>query len=163
MQTNRKSEWARCAAAIRKKLKRNGIKASVTSKAYSGGTSVHVEIKQDILPGTLDAIKSHCNQYVYGTFDGMSYNYDNKRADLPQVRHLFVNVEYSPEIYERAYQWLHAFYGGYEDLQGSFEDNKHNHVNGESIQREVENILYTYGRFSVNQSFWTNEKQHIRA
>lgn len=98
------SEAAQAAAAIRKELKKNGIKASVKSSSYAGGTSVSVEINEDVLPATRREIELFCDQYQCGHFDGMSdiYEYSNRREGLPQAKYVLVAFNYSDEIKKAA-------------------------------------------------------------
>lgn len=107
-----KSNHAAAAAAIRAELKRHGIKASVRSESYSGGSSITVDLQQDLSPAAVAEIKGFCNQYVRGSFDGMTdcYHYDNTRQDLPQVSYVFVNMDYSEEAKQAARDYVAARY-----------------------------------------------------
>ena len=91
-----KTEVAKCAARIRKQLKDNGVKASVTSKNYSMGDSVNVKIKEIIDPKVLNQIKDDFAIYQYGKFDGMQDLYENTnvRAEHPQTKYLFIEYDY---------------------------------------------------------------------
>lgn len=91
------SNHAAAAKMIRAELKKNGIKARVRASSASMTSSVNVDILQDILPATRDAIEAFANRFQYGHFDGMTdcYEYSNNRDDLPQVRFVFVSVDYS--------------------------------------------------------------------
>lgn len=82
------------AKLIRAEIKKRGIKASVRSKSYAGGESITVRIETDMTPAAREAIEAFCSQFQAGHFDGMtdSYDYSNRRSDLPQVRHVFVEV-----------------------------------------------------------------------
>ena len=106
--TKQISDHAAAAKMIRAELKKNGIKASVTASAYSMGNSVTVEINQDILPATKAAVVAFAERFQMGNFDGRddSYNYDNRNDDLPQVKFVFVNVNYSDEIKAAAAEYL---------------------------------------------------------
>lgn len=101
---NTKSNHAAAAQMIRAELKKHGIKATVKSDCYSGGNSVRVRIQQDVCPATRKAVTDFAEQFQYGHFDGMtdSYEYSNRRRDLPQVRFVFVEVDYSDEIIQAA-------------------------------------------------------------
>jgi hypothetical protein len=102
------SNYALAAAAIRAELKRHNIPASVTSNGYSGGSSVRVRIKKDILPATLKEIEMFCDHYVYGHFNGMddSYIYSNVKDDLPKTRYVFVEIDYSEAIKAEAIAYV---------------------------------------------------------
>lgn len=95
---------AAAAKLIRAELKKHGIKASVTSDCYSGGNSVRVRILQDVTPATRKEVAAFAEQFQRGHFDGMtdSYEYSNRRDDIPQVQFVFVEVDYSDELIEAA-------------------------------------------------------------
>ena len=105
-----KTEAARASAAIRKNLRKNGIKARVTSKSYSGGDSVNVTLPDDLLPAAVDEITKYCDQYQAGHFDGMTdiYERSNSRSDIPQVSYVFVDASFSDELIESAQAYIEA-------------------------------------------------------
>jgi hypothetical protein len=98
-----KSTQAQVAQIIRKWLKANykGIKFTVRSDSGSMTTSVSVSMN-NVDPKTHDEISSYINQFQYGSFDGMtdSYNYDNRREDIPQVRWVSSNNNFDDEYLE---------------------------------------------------------------
>jgi hypothetical protein len=102
------SNYALAAAAIRAELKRHNIPASVTSSGYSGGSSVRVRIKKDILPATRREIEAFCDKYVYGHFNGYddSYVYSGAKDDLPKTYYVFVEVDYSEAIKAEAVAYV---------------------------------------------------------
>lgn len=92
------SSQAQAAKAIRAELKVafKGVKFSVTSESYSMGDSVSVSWTNGPSRAEVDAIT---DKYQEGHFNGMidSYEYSNKRADIPQV--MFVHTtRYTKEI-----------------------------------------------------------------
>ena len=97
--TKQLSDHAAAAKAIRTGLKDNGIKASVKAETGSMTSSVRVTILEDIHPKTLKAVKTYCDQFEMGHFNGMEdiYEYSNTQ-DFPQVKFVFISVEYSDEI-----------------------------------------------------------------
>lgn len=97
--TKQISEHAAAAKAIRTELKANGINARVRASTGSMTSSVNVDIEQDLTPAAIEEIKTFCNRYQMGHFDGMTdmYEYSN-RQDLPQVKFVFVSVKYSEEL-----------------------------------------------------------------
>lgn len=111
--TKQISDHAAAAKMIRAELKRHAIKGSVRSESYAGGSAVRVEIQQDVLPATRAAIEAFANQFQFGNFDGStdSYDYSNTRDDIPQVKFVFVSVNYSDDIKAEA----RAFLGDTED------------------------------------------------
>lgn len=108
-----KSTHATAAQAIRKELKKHGINASVRSDSYSMGSSVRVRIQQDITPAAKKEIEAFCNQFQYGHFDGMTdcYEYSNRNDSLPQVKFVFVEVDYSDEIKQAAKDYISRISG----------------------------------------------------
>jgi hypothetical protein len=105
-----RTEAAQASAAIRKQLRKNGIKARVTSKTYSGGDSVRVTLPDDLLPAAVDEITTYCDQYQQGHFDGMFDIYENTnyRSDIPQVKFVFVDASFSDELVESAEQYVES-------------------------------------------------------
>lgn len=118
-----KTQSALAAALIRKELKAAGIKASVTSKNYSGGDSVDVTMV-DQTPDARKLAETICNKYQYGHFDGMNdiYEYSNTRKDIPQTKYLFVRNEMSEDMKQRVYDHLRAGWGGGEALPALYND-----------------------------------------
>lgn len=96
------STRAAAAKAIRNELKKNGIKARVTCKSYSGGDSVRVSVSNQA-PWVMAKINDFCNQYQMGHFNGMEdiYEYSNT-SDLPQVKFVFVDNNFSDEVKNEA-------------------------------------------------------------
>lgn len=94
---------AAAAKIIRKELKNNGIQGKVRSSSYSGGSSIHVTLI-DPLPATLKAVREFASDFQYGSFNGMEdiYEYTNSRKDIPQVKFVFVDAEYSDDLLEAA-------------------------------------------------------------
>ena len=121
--TRRTTTAALAARQIRKMLKQHGVKASVKSSNYAGGNSIRVTLF-DAPPWTVDAVKAATAKYEYGTFDGMtdSYNYDNRRDDIPQVKYLFVEVEFTDERRQSVWEWLRANYAEWADAPESLEE-----------------------------------------
>lgn len=103
--------WAAAAAMIRAELKKHGIKGTVRSRAYAGGTSVDVSL-DNALPATAKKVSAFVNQFEYGTFDGMtdSYSYDNPRDDLPQVKYAFVDNVIPADVRASAWEYAKNFF-----------------------------------------------------
>lgn len=156
-----KSEQAQAAAMIRKHLKAHGIKARVTSASGSMTSSVNVTIKDDVLPATRKAIENYCNQFQYGHFDGMQdlYEYSNSRDDIPQVKYVMINTDYSDEIRQEVYEYLCANFADFSDLSGNYADNINAAAGREWVSTWVHRVLMG----SLNCDFWTSRKPRIRA
>lgn len=105
-----KSTAAIVAAAIRKEIRKHGIKCSVTSDNYAGGHSVRVKLN-DELPATVQLIKEFTSQFVSGHFDGMTdcYVYNPDRTG-PTVDYVFVENEVSAEMQEKAKAFVNSYY-----------------------------------------------------
>jgi len=93
-----RSAPAQAAAAIRKELKKNGIVARVTSKIYSMGSNVDVEVT-DQTPAAIKQIQAFCDAYAWD---------NNKGSDLPQARFVFVNNNKSDEMRADLVQYIGA-------------------------------------------------------
>lgn len=142
--TKKLSDHAAAAKIIRAELKRHGIKAQVRARSYAGGSSVDVNLLEDVLPATLREIKAFVSRFQYGHFDGMtdSYEYSNRSEDLPQVRFAFVNPHYSDELRADAEAYVR-------EIQGIAEY---------EVGRYVSLVLAgTWG------DFWTSRKPRARA
>jgi len=155
------STAAQAASMIRKHLKANGIACTVKSENYAGGNSVNVWIA-DPLPATRAQIELYLAQFEYGSFDGMtdSYNYDNRRDDIPQVRFVFLNSEYSDEMRQACWEWLVSYYGfenapaGYR-AAGSYQTSQGMYSYGDML---IANELATGWR-----GFWFTQKKRLAA
>lgn len=137
------SNHAAAAKMIRTEIKKNGIKARVTATSYSGGSSVDVTILQDVLPATLKAITAFADRFQYGHFDGMTdcYEYSNRDENVPQVKFVFVRVEYSEELRTAASDYV-ASIGGISEFE-----------------RDRYQNLVIAGKWG---DFWTSRKPTIR-
>lgn len=107
------SSHAEAAKMIRAEMKARGFKGSVRSQSYAGGNSVRVEIQQNISPAQLKEFEAFAHRFQYGHFNGMndSYEYSNRVEGLPQVRFVFVSVEYSPEIKQEVKAYIAGISG----------------------------------------------------
>lgn len=155
------TEAAKVAAQIRKHLKANGVPCKVSSSNYSGGNSVRV-LLFDPLPATRQQVEAYTAKFEYGTFNGMddSYNYDNVRDDIPQVRFLFVNAEYSDDMRQACWEWLITYYN-FENAPASFR---------EASNYRCEIGMFTYGDMLIwnelatgSRGFWFTKKKRLAA
>jgi len=139
----RTSSHAAAAAAIRAELKKHGIAGRVTSSVYAGGSSIRVRLG-DVLPATRKAVEEFANRYQYGHFDGMTdcYEYSNKSDTLPQVKFVFVEVDYTDETRAAARAYVEARFGST--------------CNHDSLTWQVLNG-------SHECDFWTARKPRVRA
>lgn len=91
-----KTEAALTAKAIRTELKKAfpGIKFTVKSETYSGGDNVNISYTDGVKAEKIEKI---VKKYQMGKFNGMEDYYDmtNRRADIPQVKYVFVNRDMS--------------------------------------------------------------------
>ena len=148
-----KSEHARAAAAIRKLIKTHGLKATVRGSSYSMGSSVHATV---INPSKeqYQAIAKEAGQYQYGHFDGMIDMYENTncRDDIPQVKHVIIQTEYTPELRQRAWDIVRSGLSGMKDAPADENDSwRFNHPDtGQSgVQLINEVINGGFGEFRI--------------
>lgn len=87
------------------------VKFSVTSD-YN---SVRVSWTNGVTVAMVDEITS---KYKMGHFDGMtdSYEYTNRRHDIPQVSYVFLTRDISEDIYEAKFAEYKAYYAAWENL-----------------------------------------------
>lgn len=90
------SEHAQAAKAIREELKRvyPDVKFKVTSGRVSYHGIVRVETEYQFSREDAQEISKLLHKYEQGNFNGMtdSYDYDNVRTDIPQVRYVSFNA-----------------------------------------------------------------------
>jgi len=98
---------------IKSELKRAfpKIKFSVTSD-YN---SVRINWVNGVTTAMVEEITS---KYKLGRFDGMtdSYEYTNRRYDIPQVDYVFLNRTISEDIYEEKFKEFKDYYLSWENL-----------------------------------------------
>lgn len=154
-----RTEAAKAAAMIRKHLKENGIKAKVTSQNYSGGNSINVKT-YDLLPATEKLVNEYLGQFEYGHFDGMTdcYNYSNVRDEIPQVKFVFLNNEYTNELLQKAWDWLRGYYDYFTDAPEKVEDAGHFRIS--ELGMYGDQFLFQEMR---RNAFWTTQKPRLRA
>jgi hypothetical protein len=142
MSKRKLSTHAAAAKMIRAELKKHGIKASVRSSTYSGGTSIRVSLKNEA-PWTVKAIEDFCAKFEYGHFDGMFdiYEYSNVRDDVPQVKYLFVENEFDDEMREKAYRFLRGYMGAYENHPEHYKDAADLRGSSDWVSTEVWRVL----------------------
>lgn len=155
------TEAAKVAAQIRKHLKANNVPCKISSSNYSGGNSVGVLLFNP-LPATRQKVEAYASQFEYGKFDGMTdcYDYTNVRDDIPQVRFLFVNAEYSDDLRQDCWEWLKNYYG-FENAPESWRD---------ASYFRCEIGMFTNGAMLTNnelctgsRGFWYTKKQPLAA
>ena len=63
-------------------------------------------------------------EYQEGRFNGMEdiYEYDNRNSELPQVKFVFVENHFDPELKQAAWDWLRNRFGGMEDAPADYND-----------------------------------------
>jgi hypothetical protein len=124
-----KSEHARAAAKIRKRIKAKGIKASVRSSSFAGGDSVRVNLLDDVSPAIVEEIRKEIGIYQYGHFDGMIdlYEHSNVIEGLPQVKFVQLEMHYSDEIKQRVWAWIRDHWADMDDAPELLDD-AHNYL-----------------------------------
>lgn len=101
------SEAAEAAKQIRGICKELGIKASVKSSNYSMGSSIRVKVN-NLNPDLFNELHDRVSVYQYGHFDGMRdiYECSNKRDEIPQAKHVFLENGFSDELKQEAWSFL---------------------------------------------------------
>lgn len=117
------STHAAAAKRIRVEMKKHGISGSVRSSTYAGGDSVRVRVNNQP-PWVVDAISKFANEHQYGHFNGMEdiYEYSSCRDDIPQVKFVFVENEFSDDMRQRAFEFLCRTMGAYEDMPAGYNE-----------------------------------------
>ena len=157
--TKQLSAHAAAAKMIRQEIKKHGIKASVKASTYSGGSSIRVNLKNE-LPATAQKIREYVSQFEYGTFDGMTdcYNIDNSRDDIPQVKFTFVNNEYSDDLRQEAWDFANKTFGL--NLEGDYSEFQNKMI--EPFQKWGSDVLWQVLSGHI-EGFWTSRKPRIKA
>lgn len=113
------SSHALCAKAIRNELKKAypNTKFSVTSESFSMGNAVRINWDNGPTVEMVDAITG---KYEYGHFDGMtdSYEYSNRRNDIPQIKYVTTNRTVTNDIQEAIFDHLKKTHADYENAKG---------------------------------------------
>lgn len=94
-----------------------GVKFSVTSD-YN---SVNIHWTNGV---TCKMVNEITSKYKMGRFDGMtdSYDYTNRRDDIPQVSYVFLNRTISQDIYESKFNEYKAYYADWADLEDMYDN-----------------------------------------
>ena len=161
---------AQVSKIIRAELKAAGIPATVRSKSYSMGNSVTVTLTDDPMPATVKAVTQELRKYQLGRFDAMTDMYEdsNRRTDIPQTKYLTINVEYSDELYQRAWDFLRNRIAGWENCSAFYSEltwRDQNKDTGQCAQQEVAEVLTGRldERLPAGKQFWTAAKPRIKA
>ena len=150
------STHAAAAKMIRQHLKAIGVPAKVKASSYSMGSSVRVEVC-DITPTLLKELSTFVDQFQYGHFDGMNdyYEISNSRDDIPQVKYTFLEVDYSDELEQKAYDFIcNRFSVG--TLPASYKDVSYvdETTCGSRIRNLVDWTLTGKGFENTSKAFW---------
>ena len=106
------SVQAQVAKIIRKELKKHGIKAKVRSDSGAMMTAVNINL-EDEPPYVVKAVEDFAKKYKYGHFDSMQDMYiaNNSKEEIPQVKYISVNVNYSRELKQQALDSITDYFG----------------------------------------------------
>jgi len=147
------SEHAAAAKAIRAIVKKHGAQGKVKSATYSMGSSVYVYLTNPTTEQYI-AVGDEVKAYQYGHFDGMvdMYESTNCREDIPQVKYVLVEVEYTEDVLQRAWDVVLDKFGGMDDAPANVNDS-YRWVHPESRQRSQELIRQAmagvFGEFTI--------------
>ena len=154
--TKQVSSHAAAAKMIRQHFKAIGVPAKVKASSYSMGSSVRVEVT-DINPIQRKELSTFIDQFQYGHFDSMNDYYDisNSRDDIPQVKYTFLEVSYSDELKQKAYDWVRSNMGGYNTADDDYSKVAcwDKSETGEFITETVNRILNGYYA-NLAAEFW---------
>jgi hypothetical protein len=148
------TEAAKAAKGIRTHLKAQGLSARVTSSNFSMGSSVDIHVT-DLPPEIRKSVEDYCRDYQSGHFDGMtdSYEYSNRRKDIPQAKFVHVTNEMSDGMREAIFQHLRAYWAGGDKLRETYRDAQSIQFHGEWVSTQV------HRQFSHEDStFWEQQK-----
>jgi hypothetical protein len=97
------------------KLAFPGIVFNVKSDSFAGGDAVRIKYFDGVKH---DKVSEIVAPYQYGSFDGMNdlYNYDNKNAELPQVKYVNVSRSMSDAVRDQLLNKIITEYAGCENL-----------------------------------------------
>lgn len=95
------------AKMIRQEFKKLGLKASVRSSSYAGGSSINIST-EDLSPAQLDQVREIGDRFQMGGFDGMNdiYELSNHRDDIPQVKYVLYSNAFTVEMKQSALNLL---------------------------------------------------------
>lgn len=134
-----KTTVALCAAQIRKELKAAypETKFSITSKSYTGGSSVDIDYEDGPTEKELQKITG---KHEYGHFNGMEdiYEYSNVNGEIHQAKFVFIHRDPSEKTKNEIMQRL-GLTGGYNDYNPETRRYNYEVVRGEF--REPSHIL----------------------
>jgi hypothetical protein len=158
---------AQAAKMIRNELKAAGIAATVRSSNFSMGNSVTVTLTGDPMPATVDAVTRELSKFQYGSFDAMQdlYEYTNHRTDIPQTKYLSIEVHYSAEIHQEAWDFIRERWTGWEACPANYADLTYRHESdaGMNAQQIVRSILCgDWDARMVGAGFWISRKPRVR-
>lgn len=117
------SAHAAVAKLCRQYCKSIGVECRASSESYSMGNSVRVKIF-DQSPAIKQQLESEFAKYQYGHFDGMTdmYEYTNSRNDIPQTKYLFIENRYSPEMEQKAWEFMRVNCSGADEYPVNFKE-----------------------------------------
>ena len=128
------SPQAQVAKRIRDYAKSLGVKCRATSDSFSMGDSVNWAV-ENIHPDLVKKIEEFASDHQYGHFDGMTdmYEYSNSRKDIPQTKFCHGGCKYTPDMRQKALDWLRLEYpGNYKNIPHDYDEaKKYSWVNGD--------------------------------
>jgi hypothetical protein len=103
-----------------------------------------------------ESVSEFCGQFQYGSFDGMtdSYNYDNGRSDIPQVRWVQVHNRPSDAMRKEIFAFIRANWAGGESLPTSYLDASRTYCvfEGQNIDHFIQRLF-----FEKTSPFWAHK------
>lgn len=76
---------------------------------------------------TVAMVEEIVSKYKLGHFDGMtdSYEYSNRRHDIPQVDYVFLSRDISEDIYQSKFEEYKKYYSDWENLTDMYDNSIH--------------------------------------
>lgn len=149
------TQAAQAAKEIRQILKKKGIPARVTSKNFSMGSSVTVNI-EDQPPHVKRMLEKELDCYEYGTFDSMtdSSGVKNRDFDGPQAKYLHINNHHSDALKQAAWTFIRARAAGADEFPEQYKEIPgHARFHDEWLTSFVYQVLTGY-REELGREFW---------
>lgn len=153
------SEQAQVAKLIKQYCKSIGIDCRTKSDSFSMGDSVDAYLC-DQPPEVVAKVETYAKQFQYGHFNGMEdiYEYSNRRKDIPQSKYVFVNVNYSDEIKQAAWDTVRARFPEAKDGPASFKEAENwrmaDRWASDFVYRLLRGSLTVCGDFDPSGDFW---------
>jgi hypothetical protein len=136
------SSHAAAAKAIRQKIKAMGLKCSVTSNSFSMGNSVDGTV-YDQPPEVMKELKKLEDLHSYSRYrpEEDYHSDDGWRDDVPQAKYVTISNNISPEVNQKALDFMRERYAGGDELPEKYEDNYNTQLAGEFTTSMIHRLI----------------------